>query len=155
MQVMQHIEAAEGKQLESLIGLASEISGIITEDFVRAVESQTNNGAALAQKLVSTLNSNRKPNPEYPRMRRVIVKMAITILESCRHTVEKMMEEGVMEGLKEALIKIERSPSKVEEYMVFYGNIGVVPESGEPVSALVARAKALTLSIQAAGAQTG
>ncbi|CAL4975258.1 unnamed protein product [Urochloa decumbens] len=141
--VMEQIEAAEGKQLESLAGLASEVGDVIREAFVHALESQTNSGAELVQKLVSTLNSNKTPNPEYPRMRRVIVKIVITILESCHRTVEKMVEEGVMEGLTEALIKIERTPSKVEKYRVFYGNIGVVLESGEPMPSLVARAKAL------------
>ncbi|CAO2165559.1 unnamed protein product [Urochloa humidicola] len=141
--VIEHIEAAEGKQLESLISLASEIGEIIREVFVRELESQTNNGVGLVQKLVSTLNSSKTPNPEFPRMRRVIVKTVITILESCHRTIEKMVEEGMMEWLMGALAKIERTPSQVEKYRVFYGNIGVVLESGEPMPALVARAKAL------------
>jgi hypothetical protein len=50
-----------------------------------------------------------------------------------------MMEEGMME----ALIKMERTPSKLEKYRVFYGNIGVILKSGIPMSDLVAIAKAL------------
>ncbi|CAO2037370.1 unnamed protein product [Urochloa humidicola] len=141
--VMKHMEAVEGKKLESLIGLASEISDVIREAFVQELESQTNNGAGFVQKLVSTLNSSMEPNPEYLRMRRVIVKTVITILESCHCTVERMMKEGVMDGLMEALTKIERTPSKVEKYRVFYGGIGVVLESGSSLSAQVAKAKGL------------
>ncbi|RLN24859.1 hypothetical protein C2845_PM07G15920 [Panicum miliaceum] len=141
--VMGHIMAAEGKQLESLLGLTSEVGDVIRETFVHELESQTNNGVELVQKLVNTLNSSKKPNPEYPRMRRVIVRIMIIIMESCHRTVAKMMEEGTMEGLMEALIKMERTPSKLEKYRVFYGNIGVILESGIPMSDLVARAKAL------------
>jgi hypothetical protein len=72
-------------------------------------------------------------------MRRVKVRIVITIMESCHRTVEKMMEEGMME----ALIKMERTPSKLEKYRVFYGNIGVILKSGIPMSDLVAIAKAL------------
>lgn len=135
--------AAEGKQLESLVGLATQIGDVIPEPFVHQVESQLSTGAELVQKLVCTLNSSKIPNPEHPRMRRVIVKIVITILRSCHHTVEKLMEEGMMEGLMEALTKIDRTPSKVENYRVFYGNKGVVLENEEPMTTLVARAKAL------------
>ncbi|CAL5023688.1 unnamed protein product [Urochloa decumbens] len=135
--VMKHMEAAEGKHLESVIGLASEIGDTIREGFVQELESQTNNGVGLIQKLVSTLNSCKEPNPEYPRLRSVIVKTLITILESCHRTVEKMVEEGVMDELMEA------TPSKVEKYRVFYGGIGVVLESGSSLSAQAAKAKVL------------
>jgi hypothetical protein len=143
MQVMEHIMAAEGKLLECLINLASEIGDVSREAFVRELESQTNSGAELVQKLLCTLNSKKIPNPEYPRMRRVIVKILISIVESCHHTVEKLMEEGIVEQIMESLTKIQRSPSRVEQYRVFYGNIGVVLEDGEPMSTLVARAKTL------------
>jgi len=136
--------AAEGRQLESLINLASEIGDVTREAFVRELESHANTGGELVQKLVCTLNSKKiLPNPEYPRMRRVIVKILLSILESCHRTVEKLIEEGIVEQLMESLTKIQRSPSRVEEYRVFYGNIGVVLEDGEPMSTLVTRAKAL------------
>jgi len=143
MQVMEHIMVAEGKLLESLINLASAIGDVICEAFARELESQTNSGTKLVQKLLCTLNLKKIPNPQHPRMRRVIVKILISILESCHRTIEKLMEEGMVEQLIESLTKIQRSPSRVEEYKVFYGNIGVVLEDGEPMSILVARAKAL------------
>jgi predicted transcriptional regulator len=150
--------AAEGKQLESLINLASEIGDVTREAFVRELESHANTGGELVQKLVCTLNSKKiLPNPEYPRMRRVILKIMISILESCRRTVEMLMEEGMMEKLMDSLTKIGRSPSRVEEYKVFYGNIGVVLEDGEPMSTLLARAKVLLVqhTTQTAGAPIG
>ena len=88
---------------------------------------------------MGTLNSNRKPNPEYPRMRRVIVEMVISIVKSCPRYATIFRDKGMME----ALSKVERTPSKVEKYRVFYGNVGVVPESGSPLAALVATAKGL------------
>lgn len=148
MQVMEHIMAAEGKQLECLINLAAAIGHVTREAFARVLDSPTTttaaSGAELVEKqLLCTLDSKKIPDPEYPRMRRVIVMIIISILESCRRTVEKLMEEGMKERLIESLTKIERTPSRVEEYRVFYGNIGVVLEDGEPMPTLVARAKAL------------
>jgi hypothetical protein len=82
---------------------------------------------------------------EYPRMRRSIVKIMIIIfgIVSSKYRTTQMVEKGVMEGLMEALVMIERTPSNVKKYRIFYGNIGVVLESGEPMPTLVARHKAL------------
>ena len=142
MQLMENImSSAGGKQLEPLIGLVSQIGDVIPEPFAREVQHQlqTNGSSGLVQKLVGTLNSNRKPNPEYPRMRRVIVEMVISIVKSCPRYATIFRDKGMME----ALSKVERTPSKVEKYRVFYGNVGVVPESGSPLAALVATAKGL------------
>ncbi|WVZ92158.1 hypothetical protein U9M48_038245 [Paspalum notatum var. saurae] len=108
------------------------------EPYVLGLQLQTN-GSGLVQKLVGILNSNRKPNPEYPRMRRVIVELVISIVKFCPRYVTIFREEGMME----ALTKVERTPSKVENYRVFYGNIGVVLEGGSSLTALVATAKKL------------
>jgi hypothetical protein len=71
--MIEHIVGAECAQLESFIGLASEIGDVICEVFVREIESQTNSGAELVHILICTLNSNKTLNPEYLSMRRVIV----------------------------------------------------------------------------------
>ncbi|CAO2173423.1 unnamed protein product [Urochloa humidicola] len=139
--LMENIMSEGVKQLEPLIGLVSKISDVIPEPFVRELELQTN-GSDLVQKLVGTLNSNRKPNPEYPRMRRVVVEMVISIVKLCPRYAT-IFREG---GMVEALNKVERTPSKVEEYRVFYGNVGVVLESGAPLAALAATAKGLVHS---------
>jgi len=135
------MSSAGGKQLEPLIGLVSQIGDVIPEPFAREVQRQlqTNGSSGLVQKLVGTLNSNRKPNPEYPRMRRVIVEMVISNMKSCPRYATIFRDKGMME----ALSKVERTPSKVEKYRVFYGNVGVVPESGSPLAALAATAKGL------------
>lgn len=70
-------------------------------------------------------------------MRRVIVEMVISIVKSCPRYATIFRDKGMME----ALSKVEMTPSKVEKYRVFYGNVGVVPESGSPLAALVATAK--------------
>ncbi|KAJ1269193.1 hypothetical protein BS78_07G191700 [Paspalum vaginatum] len=140
--VMENVMSAGGKQLESLIGLLSQICDVIREPYVLDLQLQTN-GSGLVQKLVGTLNSNRKPNPEYPRMRRVIVELVISIVKFCPRYATIFREAGMME----ALTKVERTPSKVENYRVFYGNIGVVREGGSSLTALVATAKELIHSV--------
>ncbi|CAL5013569.1 unnamed protein product [Urochloa decumbens] len=139
--VMKNIMSAGSKQLEPLIGLVSEISNVIPEPFVDQLQLQAN-GSELVQKLVGTLNSNRKPNPEYPRMRRVVIEMVISTVKLCPRYATIFREGGMMEALN----KVERTPSKVEEYRVFYANVGVVRESGSPLAALAATAKRLVHS---------
>ncbi|TVU35939.1 hypothetical protein EJB05_17846, partial [Eragrostis curvula] len=146
--VMENIVSAEGKQLETLIGLASQICSI-SECFVFELDSQTDI-AGLVKKLVSTLNSNRKPSPEYPRMRRVIIELVISLARSYPGYRTMLIEEGVME----ALSKAARTPSKVEKYRVFSGDVGVVAECGIPLRNLVERAKELIgFATPAPGAQ--
>jgi len=135
--LLANIMSAGGKQLELLIGLISKICDVIRVHSVLELQLQTN-GSRLVQKLVDTLNSNRKPNPEYPRMRRAVVELLISVLESCPHYATIFGR-----GMMEALTKVERTPSEVEKYRVFYGNIGIVPDSGPPLTALVAKAKEL------------
>lgn len=129
---------AEGKELEALISLAWQMSNVIPECFVHELESHTN-GTGLVRKLVCTLNSNKKPCPKYPRMRRVIVQITISFVESC----PRYATIFAVEGMTEALSKIDRTPSKVEKYRAFLGNTGVVLEKGLPLPILVARAKGL------------
>lgn len=136
---MENIVSAEGKQLETSIGLASQICSI-SECFIFDLESQTNKvGARVVRKLVGTLNSNRKPSSEYPRMRRVIVEMVISFVTSYPGYRTMLREEGVMETLS----KVAMTPSKVEKYRVFSGVDGVVLECGLPLCDLVDRAKGL------------
>jgi len=72
----------EGKKLEALISLASQICKVFPQCFAQELESGL---ADIIQKLVATLNSSKKPSLEYTRMRRVIIEMTICILESCPH----------------------------------------------------------------------
>ncbi|CAD6264752.1 unnamed protein product [Miscanthus lutarioriparius] len=137
--VMENIMSAEGKHLEVLIGLVSQICDMIPESFIHDQIQLRTNRSELVQKLVGTLNSNRKPNPEYPRMRRVIVEMVISIVKFCPRYATILREGGMME----ALSKVEMTPSKVEKHRVFFGNIGVILESGPSLTALVATAKGL------------
>ncbi|CAO2207292.1 unnamed protein product [Urochloa humidicola] len=137
--LMENIMSVVGKQLEPLIGLVSQISDVIPEPFVRELQLLEANGLDLVQKLAGTLNSNWKPNPEYPRMRRVVIEMVISVVKLCPRYATIFREGGMMEALN----KVERTPSKVEKHRVFYGNVGVVLESGVPLTALVATAKDL------------
>ncbi|CAO2165565.1 unnamed protein product [Urochloa humidicola] len=136
--VMEKIMAVEKKQMETLIGLASQICHIIPKCVVHSLESHLS-VSAFVQKIVSILHANKKPSPEYPRMRRVVIELTISIIESHPH-YRTIFTEG---GMMEALSKIESIPSKVERYRIFMGNAGVVLESGLPLQILVTRAKEL------------
>lgn len=132
------IMSTSGKQLESLIGLASQICEVVPEAFARELDSH-NSPAVLVQSLVRTLKSNKKPNHEYPSMRRVTIEITISIVKFCPRYASIFREEGMVG----ALATVARTPSKVEKYRVFYGNVGVVLESGTPLSILAAKAKGL------------
>ncbi|RLN22898.1 uncharacterized protein C2845_PM07G15960 [Panicum miliaceum] len=121
------------KQLEALLILASQLYNLNPE-----LESHTN-ARRLAQKLVATLNSNQKPHPEYPRMRRAVVEVAISIMESCPRYSSIFREEGMME----ALSKVEIALLKVEKYKVLLGNVGEVVEGGLHLLNLIDKAKRL------------
>nr|CAB3479926.1 unnamed protein product [Digitaria exilis] len=137
--VLQNIMAAEGKQLEALIGLASQICYVLPpQPFVQVLESHII-GTTIAQKLVNTLNSNKKPSHEYPRMRRAIVHMVISVLRRYPGYAIIFSREGMID----ALSKVEMTPSKVEKYRVFLGNEGVVLEHGLPLRELATTAKSL------------
>ena len=130
--------AAEGKQLEALIGLASQICYVHPPQcFVQRLESRIIGETCI--KLVDTLNSNKRPSHEYPRMRRAIVEMVLSVLGRYPHYAIIFRREGMMN----ALSKAEMSPSKVEKYRIFLGNEGVVLENGMPLRDLVARARGL------------
>ncbi|CAL5008611.1 unnamed protein product [Urochloa decumbens] len=140
--VLQNIMVADGKQLVALIDLASQIYyALPPRPFVQGLESH-NIGAPFVRKLVHTLNSNRKPSHKYPRMRRAIVEMVISVLRRYPGYAIIFKREGMID----ALSKVETTPSKVENYRVFLGNEGVVLEPGLPqrdLRDLVATAKDL------------
>lgn len=136
--VLENIKTAEGKQLEALIGLASQICYVLPPQcFVQGLEPHIIGETCV--KLVGTLNSNKRPNHEYPRMRTAIVEMVISVLERYPHYAIIFRGGGMMN----ALSKAGMNPSKVEKYRIFLGNEGVVLENGMPLRDLVARARGL------------
>uniref|UniRef100_A0A0A8ZPU9 Uncharacterized protein n=1 Tax=Arundo donax TaxID=35708 RepID=A0A0A8ZPU9_ARUDO len=137
---------AQGKQLEALIGLALQICNVIPKPFADELESQQTNRAGIVQKLVSTLNSSKIQSPEYPRMRRVVVEMTISIVRLCPSYATIFREQEMMEALSkvERTSKIERvRPSKAEKDGVLSSNMGALLDSSEPLPVLVAKAKGL------------
>jgi hypothetical protein len=142
-QILEKILNTKGKQLEVLIGLAAQIHNAMPACFKDALESLANNTAeALVQKMVDTLNSSKKPSPECPRMRRAIVELAISIVET-RTLPYGYAADFRKKGMVEALSKVKRTPSKVERYRLFFGDAGVVLERGLPLPDMVATAKGL------------
>lgn len=136
MQVMESLIRAEGKELEVLIGLASQIPNVIPICFAQYMKS-FKRADMFIQKLVDELNANKRANPSFPRMRRVIVGLVISILEACPHYAIMFREQGMMEALNHV-----ENPSMVEKYRIFIGGEGTVLErSIDHLSTLVARAK--------------
>uniref|UniRef100_A0A0A8XST5 Uncharacterized protein n=1 Tax=Arundo donax TaxID=35708 RepID=A0A0A8XST5_ARUDO len=130
---------AKGQQLEALIGLTSQICYFIPNIFVETLQQSHITARSVVQKLVGALNTNKKPSPEYPRMRRVVVELAITLMKSCSNYAVIFKEEGMMQVLS----KVEERPSRVKNYRVFSGSAGVILENGLSLRELVASAKGL------------
>ncbi|WVZ69732.1 hypothetical protein U9M48_018471 [Paspalum notatum var. saurae] len=66
--------------------------------------------AGLVTKLVGTLNSKKKPNADFQRMRRVIVEIVILFIES--HPPYASIFRG--QEMMEALSKVKNTTSKVD-----------------------------------------
>ncbi|CAL4996680.1 unnamed protein product [Urochloa decumbens] len=126
--VMGMIRTKDGKELEAALCVASQISDVIPEYFAKTLDTDTDAEAAaeLVQKLVDTLKSNREPRLEYPRIRRVLIEMIISILNSCLRTRYKEIFRE--KGAKEALDMVKGTPSRLEKYRVFLDGEGVVME---------------------------
>ncbi|VAH27267.1 unnamed protein product [Triticum turgidum subsp. durum] len=128
---------AEGTELEVLIGLSSQICNVIPEDFARELEHvQIKEG--FIKRLVNALNSNMIPTAHCPGIRRMIVEHAIHMMEFNPAYASYFNNCQMME----ALLMVERTPSRAENYRLFLGDAGLMKHS-IPLSALVARAKEL------------
>jgi hypothetical protein len=139
MQVMEIIMTnKEGKQLEAAFSVTSQIGYVIPKYFRHVLISETN-AAALVEKLVDTLNSNREPSPEYPRIRRVLVEAVISIVRLCPDPYRRIFRE---KKVKDSLDMVKGTPSRLEKFRVFLDGRGVVSES-LPMRGLVDKAKKL------------
>jgi hypothetical protein len=69
---------------------------VIPEYFARKLESDTDAAAAeqLVRKLLDTLKSNSEPCLVYPRIRRVVVEVVISIMELCPGYIKIFREKG-------------------------------------------------------------
>ncbi|KAL6857044.1 hypothetical protein ACP4OV_018426 [Aristida adscensionis] len=119
-EVMNSIKTKEGEQLEAVLSVTSQIGYLIPQHFAKVLESDTFR-AELVKKL------DMKPCPKYPRMRRLLVEMVISIIENaklCPGCINSFIEQGVMDALE----KVKRTPSRLEKYRVFFDGEGVVVE---------------------------
>jgi hypothetical protein len=127
MQVLGGIQDAQGKRMEALIGLASQICSAMSERIAPVLDSFADD-EAFVDKLVGELNARKKPTPdEFLDMRRLLVQLTVTIVESCPRYAVIFREHRMMEAL-----------SRVEQYMGL-----VVSEEQGALRAMVARAKGL------------
>ncbi|VAH27271.1 unnamed protein product [Triticum turgidum subsp. durum] len=136
-EVLEGIMDAEGKELEVLVDLSSQIYNATPDDFARELEHGQIKETFI-KRLVNALNSNMVPTAHCPGIRRVIVEHAIYMMES--NTVYASCFKNC--GMMEALLVVERTPSRAENYRFFSGDAGLM-EHSIPLSTLVARAKEL------------
>ena len=126
---------AEGIELEVLVGLSSQICNVIPGDFARELEHGQIKERFI-KRLVNALNSNMIPTSHSPGIRRVIVEHVIYMRE-CNPVNANCFNKYLM---MEALLKVERTTSRAENYRFFSGDAGLM-EHSIPLSALLARAK--------------
>ncbi|PNT74647.1 hypothetical protein BRADI_1g19434v3 [Brachypodium distachyon] len=135
--VLERIMDAEGVELEILVGLSSQICKVIPGDFTRELDDGHIN-QRFVKRLVHALIANKKPSAHCPGIRRVILEQVIYMTE-CNSCYADCFKKCRM---NEALLMVEQTLSKVENYRLFLGNTGFM-ECSTPISALVARAKEL------------
>ncbi|KAE8817504.1 hypothetical protein D1007_04931 [Hordeum vulgare] len=136
-EVLEGIMDAEGTELEVLVGLSSQICKATPDGFARELEHGQIKEAFI-KRLVDALNSNMIPNAHCPGIRRAIVEHAIYMMES--NTVYTCCFKNCR--MMEALLMVERTPSRTEKYRFFSGDAGLM-EHSIPLSTLVAEAKEL------------
>ncbi|KAE8812939.1 hypothetical protein D1007_10035 [Hordeum vulgare] len=125
--VFGRINDAEGKQMEALIGLASQICSIMSERIGPVLDSFADEDA-FVNKLVVQLKIRKKPSPdEPPHIRRLLVHLTVTIMEYCPRYALIFRQHRLVEVL-----------SKMEQYMGL-----MCSEEAETLAAMVARAKEL------------
>uniref|UniRef100_A0A0E0LLV1 BLE2 protein n=1 Tax=Oryza punctata TaxID=4537 RepID=A0A0E0LLV1_ORYPU len=135
--VLERIMDAEGAELEILIGLSSQICKVNPEEFAQELDHGYIR-QRFVKRLVDALNENMKPSAHCPGIRRVILEQSIYMME-CNSRYANCFNEFRM---MDALLTVEETPSRVENYMVFLGDAGFM-EYGIPLFALVERAKEL------------
>lgn len=134
-EVLEGIMDAEGAKLEILVGLSSQICNVVPEDFARELEHGEIKERFI-KRLVDVLNSNMVPTAHCPGIRRAVVQHAVYMMESKPSYANYFNRCWMME----ALVMVECTPSKAENYRLFLGDAGLM-EHSIPLSALVARAK--------------
>ncbi|CAM0907104.1 unnamed protein product [Alopecurus aequalis] len=136
-EVLERIMDAEGAELEVLVGLSSQICNAIPGDFARELE-RGEIKERFIKRLVDALTSNMTPTAHCSGIRRVIVEHVIYMMECDPGYANCFKKYRMME----ALLRVERTPSKAENYKFFMGDAGLMKHSVS-VSALVSRAKEL------------
>ncbi|TVU50539.1 hypothetical protein EJB05_01914, partial [Eragrostis curvula] len=136
-EVLERIMDAEGAELEILIGLSSQMCKVIPADFILELEhSQTS--AKFVKRLVDVLNANMEPRAHCPGIRRLILEQAIHMMEYDPRYVSWFSECSMMESLS----KVEETASKAENYIMFWGDAGLM-EYSDLLSYLVVKTKQL------------
>ncbi|TVU50534.1 hypothetical protein EJB05_01909, partial [Eragrostis curvula] len=136
-QVLERIMDAEEAELEILIGLSSQMCKVIPDDFTQQLQPDQNT-ERFVKRLVDVLNANMEPRAHCPGIRRMTLEQAINMMEYEPSYAIWFNKCSMME----ALSKVEETTSKTENYIIFWGDAGLM-EYSKPLSSIVVRAKQL------------
>ncbi|TVU43550.1 hypothetical protein EJB05_10029, partial [Eragrostis curvula] len=114
---------ADEAELEVLIGLSSQICRVIPGDFARLLETR-HHKEMFVKRLVNALNANRNPTVHCPGVRRMIIEQAISLMKYSSHYATVFNQYNMME----ALSMVEQTPSRVERYKIFLGDVGFMEQ---------------------------
>ncbi|GJN33290.1 hypothetical protein PR202_gb21872 [Eleusine coracana subsp. coracana] len=124
-------------ELEALIGLSSQTCRVNPEEFAQELKNG-HREETFVKSLINTLNENMNPAVHCPGIRRVTIEQAIYLMDYNPYYATLFNKYNMMD----ALVMVEQTPSSVERYKIFLGDVGFM-EHKEPLSNLVSRAKRL------------
>ncbi|KAL6896587.1 hypothetical protein ACP4OV_007159 [Aristida adscensionis] len=140
--VLERIMEVESAELETLIGLSSQICRLIPEDFAQQLEN-CHMKERFVKRLVDVLNANMEPSADCPRIRRVILEQAIHMMEHDSHYANCFDNCR----MADAMSMVEETASEAENYRIFMGDVGLI-ESGKPLMSLVVRSRQLLAAVR-------
>ncbi|GJN10833.1 hypothetical protein PR202_ga28963 [Eleusine coracana subsp. coracana] len=125
------------KELEALIGLSSQTCRVNPEEFAQELKNG-HREETFVKSLINTLNANMNPAVHCPGIRRVTIEQAIYLMDYNPYYATLFNKYNMMD----ALLMVEQTPSSVERYKIFLGDVGFM-EHKEPLTNLVSTAKRL------------
>ncbi|XP_043720951.1 uncharacterized protein LOC122668452 [Telopea speciosissima] len=120
--VLKAIMSEENKPQEVMLGLATQVFGIMTPEEASFTFDQTGiDETKLSKKLLDILKMFQYPSSKVPRMRRFAIELAILMMRNNRATI------GTFRGLRmeEELEILRETTSEIESFNIFSGTIGL------------------------------
>lgn len=139
---MERVLVADRAEIEFLVGLSSQISKIVPDDFARELEHGQIK-ETFVKWLVDALNENMEASDGCPEISRSILEQAITMMEYDSGYTSYFSHHH----MSKALSVVEQTAYGFANYNIFVGDARL-RETNEPLFSLVARAKQLLTSLE-------